>query len=287
MLVVDRRVKPFRVVKVRALLQMFPVIFLTALVGCSQQPASLSSLEVPRLRVIDTHPVVRGETLYSIAWKYDLNVVTLARVNGISTTATIHPGQVLSLDFRPSTVLKTVRVTSKVTPAKAGEATQAVADSPARPPTGGATPRAAAVTNVSPPPTARRAASPANDSNAAGNSQRQWRWPVRGKVVEAFNIAKLRKGIKIKALASAAVRSSAPGEIVYAGNGLRGYGKLVIVKHSELLLSAYAHNDEILVREGQRVDTMQIISKLGSSGTLYFEIRKDGKPVDPASYLNQ
>jgi len=81
-------------VKVRDLLQMFQVIFLTALVGCSQQPASLSSLEVPRLQVIDTHPVVRGETLYSIAWKYDLNVVTLARVNGNSTTATIHPGQV-------------------------------------------------------------------------------------------------------------------------------------------------------------------------------------------------
>ena len=279
MLVVDRRVKPFRMVKVRALLKMFPVIFLIALAGCSQQPASLSSLEVPRLQVIDTHPVVRGETLYSIAWKYDLNVVTLARVNGISTTATIHPGQVLSLDSSSGAVPKTARVTSKGTPAKAGKTTKTVADIPA--------PRATLATKVPQPTKARRVAAPVTDSDVAVNSQRQWRWPVRGKVVEVFNIAKLHKGIKIKALAKAAVRSSAPGEIVYAGNGLRGYGKLVIVKHSELLLSAYAHNDEILVREGQRVDTMQIITKLGSSGTLYFEIRKDGKPVDPASYLNQ
>jgi lipoprotein NlpD len=274
-------------VKVCASLKMFLVIFLTTLAGCSQQPASLSSLEVPRLQVIDTHPVVRGETLYSIAWKYDLNVVTLARVNGISTTATIHPGQVLSLDSSSGAVPKTARVTSKVTSAKAGKTPKTVADSPARAPTGRPAPRATLVTKVPQPITARLAAAAAADSEVAGNSQRQWRWPVRGKVVEAFNIAKLRKGIKIKALARAAVRSSAPGEIVYAGNGLRGYGKLVIVKHSELLLSAYAHNDEILVREGQRVDTMQIITKLGSSGTLYFEIRKDGKPVDPASYLNQ
>lgn len=286
MLVVDRRIKPLRMVKVRALLQMLPVLFLTAMAGCSQQPASLSSLEVPRLQVIDTHAVVRGETLYSIAWKYDLNVVTLARVNGISTAATIHPGQVLNLDSSPGAVSKTARATSKVTSAKASETAQAVADSAARQPTRAPASPATVVTKVPPLTTARRAAARASDSNAAGNSQRQWRWPVRGKVVEAFNIAKLRKGIKIKSLAGAAVRSSAPGEIVYAGNGLRGYGKLVIVKHSELLLSAYAHNDEILVREGQRVDTMQIISKLGSSGTLYFEIRKDGKPVNPASYLN-
>ena len=287
MLVFDRRVKPTRMVKVHVLLKMFPVIFLTALAGCSQQPASLSSLEVPRLQVIDTHPVVRGETLYSIAWKYDLNVVTLARVNGISTTATIHPGQVLNLDSSSGAVPKTARVTSKVTPDKAGKTTKTVADSPARAPTGRPARRATLVTKVPQPITARRAAAPVTDSDVAVNSQRQWRWPVRGKVVEAFNIAKLHKGIKIKALARAAVRSSAPGEIVYAGNGLRGYGKLVIIKHSELLLSAYAHNYEILVREGQRVDTMQIITKLGSSGTLYFEIRKDGKPVDPASYLNQ
>jgi lipoprotein NlpD len=81
------------------------------------------------------------------------------------------------------------------------------------------------------------------------------------------------------------VRSSAPGVVVYAGEGLRGYGKLVIIKHSEILLSAYAHNDQIMVKEGQSVSQMEIISRLGSDGTMYFEIRKDGYPVDPEIYL--
>ena len=81
------------------------------------------------------------------------------------------------------------------------------------------------------------------------------------------------------------MRSAAPGVVVYAGAGLRGYGKLVIIKHSEILLSAYAHNDQIMVKEGQSVKQMEIISRLGSNGTMYFEIRKDGYPVNPQTYL--
>jgi lipoprotein NlpD len=72
---------------------------------------------------------------------------------------------------------------------------------------------------------------------------------------------------------------------VYAGDGLRGYGKLVIIKHSEVLLSAYGYNEKIMVKEGQTVKATEIISKLGSKGTLYFEIRKDGYPVNPSAYI--
>lgn len=81
------------------------------------------------------------------------------------------------------------------------------------------------------------------------------------------------------------MRSSGPGVVVYAGEGLRGYGKLVIIKHSEILLSAYAHNEQIMVKEGQTVKQMEVISRLGANGTLYFEIRKDGYPINPVSYL--
>ena len=78
---------------------------------------------------------------------------------------------------------------------------------------------------------------------------------------------------------------AAPGNVVYAGEGLRGYGKLIIIKHSDMLLSAYANNEELLVRVGQSVDQTDVISSLGVDGTMYFEIRKDGNPVNPINYL--
>ena len=81
------------------------------------------------------------------------------------------------------------------------------------------------------------------------------------------------------------VRPAAPGIVVYVGDGLRGYGKLIIIKHSDMLLSAYAHNEKILVKEGQQVKNTEIISKLGYKGTLYFEIREDGYPVNPKKYV--
>jgi lipoprotein NlpD len=81
------------------------------------------------------------------------------------------------------------------------------------------------------------------------------------------------------------VRPAAPGIVVYAGDGLRGYGNLVIIKHSEALLSAYGHNEKIMVKEGQNVKQTEIIAKLGPKGTMYFEIRKDGYPVNPTKYI--
>jgi lipoprotein NlpD len=83
----------------------------------------------------------------------------------------------------------------------------------------------------------------------------------------------------------AKVRPAAPGTVVYAGDGLRGYGNLIIIKHSDIFLSAYGHNEKIMVKAGQTVTDTEILSKLGSKGILYFEIRKDGYPVNPASYI--
>jgi lipoprotein NlpD len=95
----------------------------------------------------------------------------------------------------------------------------------------------------------------------------------------------LQKGVVIQANSGASVKPAAHGVVVYAGDGLRDYGKLVIIKHSNYLLSAYGHNQKLLVSEGQVVDGSKIISKLGTSGRLYFEIRKDGKPINPVAYI--
>jgi lipoprotein NlpD len=116
-----------------------------------------------------------------------------------------------------------------------------------------------------------------------------WVWPAKGKVVVGFSETANLKGIDIAGTAGEPVIASAGGKVVYVGNGLRGYGKLVIVKHNKTWLSAYAHNREILVKEGQQVAKGQKIAEMGNTDAdqvkLHFEIRRLGKPVDPARYL--
>lgn len=116
-----------------------------------------------------------------------------------------------------------------------------------------------------------------------------WAWPVRGRLLQSFANGVNPKGIAIAATAGDPVVASAAGKVVYSGSGLRGYGKLVIVKHDRSYLSVYAHNRELLVREGERVDKGQKIAEVGSAEAnrpaLHFEIRKLGKPVDPLQYL--
>jgi lipoprotein NlpD len=116
-----------------------------------------------------------------------------------------------------------------------------------------------------------------------------WTWPVKGKVVGGFSESANLKGIDIAGNAGQPVLASAPGRVVYAGSGLRGYGKLIIIKHNKTYLSAYAHNREILVKEGDQVSRGQKIAEMGNTDTdqvkLHFEIRRLGKPMDPARYL--
>jgi lipoprotein NlpD len=118
----------------------------------------------------------------------------------------------------------------------------------------------------------------------------QWVWPTRGRILSKFQPdASGKRGIEIGGHADQPVNAAANGSVVYAGSGLVGYGRLIIVKHNENLLSAYGYNSALLVAEGESVTAGQMIAKMGSSGTsrteLYFEIRKDGKPVDPLKYL--
>ena len=146
-----------------------------------------------------------------------------------------------------------------------------------------ASPPAAAVT---PPPAPRN---PSFPSTAGDPDQLDWAWPAKGKIVAGFSETANLKGIDIAGTAGAPVRASAAGRVVYAGSGLRGYGKLIIIKHNATYLSAYAHNREILVKEGQQVTRGQKIAEMGNSDAdqvkLHFEIRRLGKPMDPAKYL--
>jgi len=250
--------------------KLLPILMILVITGCSSytnnHPAPVSSRAQPPSKRIMVHQVERGETLYSIAWRYDLDFRKLARANGIRAPFTISRGQLLSLD------------TSKISKSSA----KAVDRAATKPKTTVAANRQTTVqqTKKTVQPTSVGKSPSVNFS-----SNWQWQWPVKGKVVESYNPKDLRKGIKIKAVSRSAVRAAGPGVVVYSGEGLRGYGKLVIIKHSDILLSAYAHNQQIMVKEGQKVKQMEIISRLGANGTLYFEIRKDGYPVNPVAYL--
>ena len=245
------------------------VILITLVIaGCSSysnnHPAPVSSRAQPPSERIMIHQVERGETLYSIAWRYDLDFRKLARANGIKAPYVISRGQLLSLDTsvikQPARSPNTVVGQSKATSSGSSRNSEQ-GKAPAK------------------------TAKPAPSAVVYPSGNWKWQWPVKGKVVESYNPKELRKGIRIKAGSRSAVRSSGPGVVVYAGEGLRGYGKLVIIKHSEILLSAYAHNEQIMVKEGQTVKQMEVISRLGANGTLYFEIRKDGYPINPVGYL--
>jgi lipoprotein NlpD len=122
-----------------------------------------------------------------------------------------------------------------------------------------------------------------------GSEPSQWSWPASGKLVHAFNQGSNPKGVAIRGAPGQSIFATAGGKVVYSGSGLRGYGKLIIIKHSNTYLSVYAHNRELLVKEGERVSRGQKIAEMGSDSAdgvaLHFEIRRLGKPVDPLKFL--
>ena len=139
-------------------------------------------------------------------------------------------------------------------------------------------------------PEAKAESTPVPSAADNGDDDRlDWTWPAKGKLVGAFSETANLKGIDIAGTAGEPVVASAPGKVVYAGTGLRGYGKLIIIKHNGIYLSAYAHNREILVKEGQQVARGQKIAEMGNTDAdqvkLHFEIRRLGKPMDPVRYL--
>ncbi|WP_447738012.1 peptidoglycan DD-metalloendopeptidase family protein [Rhodanobacter soli] len=265
--------------------------------------------------------VAKGDTLYSIAFRKGVDFRDLAQWNGIAAPYTIWPGQRLTLS--PPTKSHAAAVAAA--PVHAGGAPVAAAPvfeptnapstpPPARPPaaTSASVPAtSAAITPPSRPaapvvaatattvvpvagvPAAAPATMPPPAPAAAGVSRVvssvQWRWPAAGSLVGRFQSGDAIPGIVIAGKSGDPVRAAADGVVVYSGNGLVGYGELVIIKHNDSFLSAYGHNRKRLVKEGQRVSGGQQIAEMGSTGTtrneLEFQIRKDGNPVDPLGYL--
>ena len=216
------------------------------------------------------YTVARGDTLYSIAFRFGLDYRRLAAGNGIAPPYTIYPGQELDLKARAAAPAR------KTASAPARPATKPSAAATAKP-------RPSQTTAAAPPTAPRPTAGTAPDAPVSN-----WRWPAAGRVARGFS-STVHKGIDIAGAKGDPVRASAAGRVVYAGAGIAGYGQLLIVRHNARYLSAYGHNDRLLVGEGEHVAAGQRIATRGSSGTdsvkLHFEIRRDGKPVDPLSLL--
>lgn len=238
-----------------------------------------------------TYRVQRGDTLYSIAFRHGVDFRELAEWNGIAPPYTIYPGRELKLGPARALAAKpptTPSVASKPVAAQSPAATAPKPD-PVVPPRTGATTAPPPVASTTPPPNAATPP-PSEPPLPAASGDIAWRWPADGQVVGTYVAGDpMKQGIDIAGKAGAPVRAAADGTVVYSGNGLIGYGELIIVKHNASFLSAYGHNQKRLVQEGDKVKAGQTIAEMGSSGAnrdeLHFEIRKNGKPSNPADYL--
>ncbi|MGV8805350.1 MAG: peptidoglycan DD-metalloendopeptidase family protein [Polaromonas sp.] len=207
-----------------------------------------------------------GDTMIRIGLENGQNWRDIARWNAIENPNLIEVGQVLRVI--PPGSDSTQAVTRPVTP---GSVTPTLPASAARP--------ASAPVAVTPAPA---------PAGTGSDEDVNWIWPAQGSLVAGFDEAK-NKGLDISGKTGDAVLASADGRVVYAGAGLRGYGNLIILKHNNTFLTAYAHNQTLLVKEDQSVKRGQKIALMGNSDAdrvkLHFEIRRQGKPVDPAKYL--
>ncbi len=214
------------------------------------------------------HTVVRGDTLYSIAWQYSVDVRALALANNLNPPYIIYPGQELTVNI-------------------SGVSSNAVAAVPTLP--------AAPAGDAAPAPVAR-AVDPAPERRTGNVPSKvvddiAWQWPVQGRVLRSFSASSsaTSRGIDIGASQGDAVFAAADGDVVYSGRGIQGQGDLIIIRHSARHLSAYSHNSAMLVQEGARVRAGDKIAEVGrdSRGAelLHFEVRVDGAALDPARYL--
>lgn len=217
-----------------------------------RQPAAVVKQKPARP---DFYVVQKGDTLPSIGLRFGIAYQLLAEWNGISPPYSVNPGRVLQL-YKPKQAISTIH--------------------PKRP----------AVNSVP----KKRQSSQKKSTNSIDNTnvlKLYWHWPLKGSILKTYS-GEESKGIDIAGEVGQTVRAAAAGKVVYSGDGLIGYGSLLIIQHDDVYLSAYANNSKLLVSEGDDVDPGQAIAELGSVGSqayLHFEIRKNGSPVDPVGYL--
>jgi lipoprotein NlpD len=223
-----------------------------------------------------SYQVRPGDTMFAIAWRFGWDYKKLAKANGIVSPYTIYVGQKIYFNdissnksISYSAVKRTVKkpdVSAKTTIIK--------------------TQPAASIATYKAPPISKAT----QEETYKGPSSVKWSWPLKGKLIQGFsNKGSAFHGIDLSSTLGKPVKSASSGIIVYAGSGIQGYGKLVVVKHNNTFLSAYAYNSRILVVEGTKVKAGQVIAEVGKGPQLdprlHFEIRKDGKPVNPLRYL--
>jgi lipoprotein NlpD len=229
------------------------------------------------------YTVKQGDTLIRIGLETGQNWRDIAKWNNVDNPNVIEVGQVLRV-VTPG-VDPTAAAARPVTPPKV-EARPLTAASAASAPASAASGAAAPASAASSPAIGTIVAPLATPRET--EDELSWSWPASGPVVAGFDEAH-SKGLSISGKAGDPVLAAADGRVVYAGSGLRGYGNLVIVKHNNTYLTAYAHNQTLLVKEDQVVKRGQKIAEMGASDAdrvqLHFEIRKQGKPIDPAKLL--
>ena len=226
--------------------------------GCGMSPTgvSVSERSTGSLNGRGYYQVRRGDTLSEIAQRYGMNYRVLARYNGIRHPYTIHPGQKLYLRDRGRS--STGRSTSK--------------------------------RKASAKATKKKSATRSAKKAKPAVSKEAWIWPTSGQVIARYRTSgQVNKGINIAGQSGQSVKAARSGEVVYAGDGLKSYGLLVIIKHDDQFLSAYAYNRRAHVKEGDKVKKGQKIAQMGAKqgarAQLHFEIRRDGRPVDPMRWL--
>ncbi len=238
-------------------------LLLLLIVACTSGPP----LTEPRPRVAGwnpiTHEVRAGDTLYSIAWWYQVDYRDIARWNQLAPPYQVIVGQNLRVKsppvFHPDRIRRLPSAPAKSPPDNPIVSSQQI--------------------------TAKRQPLLHPDEQVSS-----WIWPTEGQLIGQFNITSgSNKGIDIEGEFGQSIHAAAPGIVVYSGNALKGYGNLVIIKHNQSLLSAYAHNRRVYVLEGEHVAQGEKIADMGrkneGQSLLHFEIRKDGEPMDPLSYL--
>jgi len=220
-----------------------------------------------------------GDTLHGIAFIAGLDVNRVAAWNGIDDASKLAVGQRVRLTKPIGFVMpkpKSQRVQTSPLVVKDLETPTAATIEPK--------PR-----NTKAPNRSQKKSNTGKKIHPSQINKFAWSWPVIGSVIRRFNLASGQQGIDIMSAIGQTVRAAAPGEVVYVGNSLKGYGNLIIVKHNEVFLSAYAHNQEILVEEGQILAPQQAIAKSGLNNrretALHFQVRKNGRPINPLSYL--
>jgi len=259
----------------------------------------------------DLYTVKKGDTLYSIALEHGLDYKELAAWNNLENQNRILIGQTLRIRAPGAVAGSEVALTQPITTAPAVEkrsldgntdllkrepkaGKEAYSDQALAQAQGlqkaGEPAAVAAKPELKPDAKPEVKPEPKPADSALGPDEIAWIWPTNGKIVGTFSEG-ASKGVDIAGKAGDPVLAAGEGKVVYSGTGLRGYGKLVIVKHNNTYLSAYAHNQNVLVKEGQNVTKGQKIAEMGNTDAdqvkLHFEVRRQGKPVDPLKYLPQ